>query len=326
MIYDRYYYSCLTQEQKQIYKLIYGGLQSFRRQIAIPRSGNADIYKIISAINFDNPHLFFVCFEKVRVSESQKECIYYPEYYFSKPKATQLWSVVQGKARAILQQIQGAEDYEKEVCLHDLLVQNIAYDEKAKSDLSRMPYSSTVLGVLLQKLALCEGIAKAVKLLLNCLGIKCLIAQGNLLAEKQNGHAWNIVKLYGKSVHLDVTNDLDLQGKGNVHHTFLNLTDAQIEKTHTMQMQYPVCMAEEYDYFIRNNLSVADKKDLERVLLDAYRNKARCAEFRLDSSWMIDEKTVMRSAMQTLLRHTALRAVRIMCCMNKEQGVVVLRW
>ena len=222
-------------------------------------------------------------------------------------------------------QIHVTDDYEKEVALHDILVQSISYDEEAKTDSSRAPYSSTILGVLLQKRALCEGIAKTVKLLLNCLGIKSIIAQGNLLEETQVGHAWNIVKLHGQPVHLDVTNDLDAQGQDVVHHTFLNLTDTRIAKTHTIQMKYPACISDEYDYFIRGGLLVSDIKDLKRIVLDAYRKKARSAEFRL-SSFKVDENAVMQSAMRILLRHTPLCTVQMTCCMNKEQGVVALRW
>ncbi len=325
MIYDRYYYSCLSGSEKKIYRLIYSGLQKFCGEIVVSDIAGMDLSKIIAAIDYDNPHLFYVRFEHYRTASEGLNTFYFPEYYFSKQKAARLWGSVQGKVKAILQQIRGTGDYEKETELHDLLVRSIAYDENAKKDFSRMSYSSTVLGVLLQKMALCEGIAKAVKLLLNCLGIKCLIVRGNLLAEKQVGHAWNIVKLYGKSVHLDVTNDLNLQGESNVSHTFLNLTDAQIGKTHIMQMQYPACIAKEYDYFIRNNLSIANKKDLKRVLLNAYRKKTRRVEFRF-ASLIIDENTVMHAAMQILLQHTELRAVQMMCCMNKEQGVVVLQW
>ena len=183
MIYDRYYYSCLSKAEKQIYKLIYSGLQNFRGQITVPRLAGLDICKIISAIDFDNPHLFYVCFEKVNTGESLSEVVFFPQYYFSKQEASSLYQTVQTKARTILHNIKGSDDYERELSLHDLLAQNIIYDERAKADSTRYKYSCTILGVLLYKCALCEGIAKTVKFLLNLLEIKCIVVHGKLLAE-----------------------------------------------------------------------------------------------------------------------------------------------
>ena len=325
MIYDRYYYSCLSKEEKQIYKLIYSGLQNFRGQIVVPRLAGLDIYKIISAIDFDNPHLFYVCFEKVNTLEGLSEVVFSPQYYFSKQEASLLYQTVQTKARAILYKVRGADDYEKELSLHDLLTENIIYDEKAKTDSSRHRYSCTILGVLLYKSAICEGIAKAVKFLLNLLGIKCIVVQGDLLAETDAGHAWNIVKLNGWAVHLDVTNDLDMQGFGAVHHTFFNLTDAQIAKTHRMGQKYPVCSSDRFDYFVRNALLVYSKKDLERILLHAHELNKRSVEVRVYGAGMTEEM-VTQAAMNILLHNTSLRAIHLASCENKAQGTSMLQW
>ena len=325
MIYDRDSYSCLAQEEKQIYTLIYSGLQNFRGQIVVPRLAGLDIYKIISAIDFDNPHLFYVCFEKVNTLEGLSEVVFSPQYYFSKQEASLLYQTVQTKARAILYKVRGADDYEKELSLHDLLTENIIYDEKAKTDSSRHRYSCTILGVLLYKSAICEGIAKAVKFLLNLLGIKCIVVQGVLLAETDAGHAWNIVKLNGWAVHLDVTNDLDMQGFGAVHHTFFNLTDAQIAKTHRMGQKYPVCSSDRFDYFVRNALLVYSKKDLERILLHAHELNKRSVEVRVYGAGMTEEM-VTQAAMNILLHNTSLRAIHLASCENKAQGTIMLQW
>ena len=326
MIYDRYYYySCLSKEEKQIYKLIYSGLQNFRGQIVVPRLAGLDICKIISAIDFDNPHLFYVCFEKVNTLEGLTEVVFSPQYYFSKQEASLLYQTVQTKVGAILQKVGGADDYEKELSLHDLLAEKIIYDEKAKTDSSRHRYSCTILGVLLYKSAVCEGIAKAVKFLLNLLEIKCIVVHGNLLAETDAGHAWNIVKLNGWAVHLDVTNDLDMQGFGTVHHTFFNLTDAQIAKTHSMEQKYPVCSSDRFDYFVRNALLVYGKKDLERILLCAYGLNKRCVEVRVYGAG-ITKEMVTQAAMNILLHNTSLRAIHLASCENKAQGTIMLQW
>ena len=324
MIYDRYYYSCLSKAEKQIYKLIYSGLQNFRGQITVPRLAGLDICKVISAIDFDNPHLFYACFEKVNTGESLSEVVFSPQYYFSKQEALLLYQTVQTKARTILHNIKGSDDYERELSLHDLLAQNIIYDEMAKTDSTRYKYSCTILGVLLYKCALCEGIAKTVKFLLNLLGIKCIVVHGKLLAETDVGHAWNIVKLNGWAVHLDVTNNLNKKPE-IMHHTYFNLTDMQIAKTHNMEQKYPVCNSNKFDYFVRNRLLVYNGKDLERILLRAHSLNKRSVEVRVCGA-NITETMVAQSAMNILLRYTSLRMVHLTSCENKAQGTIMLQW
>ena len=324
MIYDRYYYSCLSKAEKQIYKLIYNGVQNFQKQIVVPRLAELDICKIVSAIDYDNPHLFFVCFEKVNTAESLSEVVFFPEYYFSKQEALLLNQSVRTKAGTILRKVKGSDDYEKELALHDLLAKSIVYDEEAKADPTRHRYSCTILGVLLYKSAVCEGIAKAVKFLLNLLEIKCIVANGAMLAETDVGHAWNIVKLNGQAVHLDVTNDLDMQGFG-VHHTYFNLTDAQIANTHSMKQKYPVCCSDKFDYFVRNALLVYSKKDLKRILLHAYRLNKRNVEVRICGE-AITEEMIVQAAMKILLYNTPLRAVHLASSENKAQKTIMLQW
>ena len=58
----------------------------------------------------------------------------------------------------------------------------------------------TAYGALVNKEAVCEGYAKAYKLLLNAMGIECDVV---INAE----HAWNVVQLEGKWYLVDVTND-----------------------------------------------------------------------------------------------------------------------
>lgn len=53
------------------------------------------------------------------------------------------------------------------------------YDDVAKDNLLKFhARSNTILGVLFYKTAVCEGIAKTLKFLLNALDIKCIVVKG----------------------------------------------------------------------------------------------------------------------------------------------------
>ena len=66
------------------------------------------------------------------------------------------------------------------------------------NDPARVVLSHNIVGVFAKQKAQCEGIAKAVKVLLNAVDIKCIVATGNANGNGQNGpHAWNIVNIEG---------------------------------------------------------------------------------------------------------------------------------
>ena len=55
----------------------------------------------------------------------------------------------------------------------------------------------------------CEGMAKAVKILCDELGIWCIVALSDANPDKgiKYRHAWNVIRIDGKYYHLDVTFD-----------------------------------------------------------------------------------------------------------------------
>ena len=81
-------------------------------------------------------------------------------------------------------------EWEKEKYVHDFICENIRYDKLKK------PYSHEIIGPLGQGVGVCEGIAKAVKVLLDELGVWCVIAICGNNPDKgiKYRHTWNIVK------------------------------------------------------------------------------------------------------------------------------------
>lgn len=85
-------------------------------------------------------------------------------------------------------------DYDKILAAHEYLRSRVSYVDNGSYMVQ------TAYRALINKEAVCEGYAKAYKLLLNSMGIECDIV---INAE----HAWNVVQLDGKWYLVDVTND-----------------------------------------------------------------------------------------------------------------------
>lgn len=67
---------------------------------------------------------------------------------------------------------------EKELFIHDFIVKNVKYDKLKKE------YSHEIIGALGNGVAVCEGMAKAVKILCDELGIWCIVALSEANPEK----------------------------------------------------------------------------------------------------------------------------------------------
>lgn len=123
-----------------------------------------------------------------------------------------------------------SSDFEKEVIIHDLLCKTAQYDSEFDWDDANTVYSA--YGALVNGRAVCEGYARAFKLLCQYAGIECILVTGE---SKGVGHMWNMVKLEGNWYHVDVTWD-DLRAEP--HHTYLNLTEIDILADHDIDATY----------------------------------------------------------------------------------------
>lgn len=130
-----------------------------------------------------------------------------------------------------------------------------------------------IYGVINNRLAVCEGIAKFVKLTLNKLGIECFICGGKctLENEKIEDHAWNIIKIEEDYYHIDVTWDIrkdDAQNKRIVSYDYFNLDDANISRDHfDFNMSFE-CTSMLYNYHAIMGRFISGKKQLIQLLSD----------------------------------------------------------
>ncbi|KYH34153.1 transglutaminase-like superfamily protein [Clostridium tepidiprofundi DSM 19306] len=165
-------------------------------------------------------------------------------------------------------------DYEKELAIHDYIVNNAQYDRRifAESD-EKMPYTSyTAYGIIMEGKAVCEGYAEAMKRLCNKAGIECSIIVGyGIYNGSKEGHAWNIVNIQGKYYHVDVTWDDPLynDGKDKLYHTYFNITDGMIEKDHEWtKTDYTSCTSTEYSNLNINIPEYDSDGDLYKLVKD----------------------------------------------------------
>lgn len=154
-------------------------------------------------------------------------------------------------------------DYAKEKALHDYVVANTAYDydnylNGTISDDSYHPY-----GILVKGTGVCNGYSETMKLLLNMVGIECMVVTSD-----EMNHAWNIVKINGRYYQLDATWDDPVPDTaGEIRYNYFNLSDTMMGKDHVWDKQkYPVCSSMDENYFYQSGLVVRTGDELLAVI------------------------------------------------------------
>lgn len=118
-------------------------------------------------------------------------------------------------------------DVEKLMLLHEALVVNTTYTETTQWSNGSGCY--TAYGALVEGRAVCHGYTLAFDLLAERLGI-----QTEFVGSEGLNHAWNLVRLDGKTYHVDCTWD-DPDQMGKVLHRNFMLSDSGIKSTgHTV--------------------------------------------------------------------------------------------
>lgn len=211
----------LNTEERQIYDQIAACIRNIDSSVTITTSLDPNtIAKICEYYYYDHSEVFY--FNNVIPNLSYhysyvngvKTYISYtitPTYSMGKNQAISMRSQMGAAALQLLQAASGkTSDYDKVKALHDAVVLNTSYNMAAVDDPSGNPNSFTAYGVFVDKKAVCDGYARAMKILLGSAGVKSIYITGQ--ATNDNGatwvgHAWNIVSESNHWYYLDATFD-----------------------------------------------------------------------------------------------------------------------
>ena len=228
---DRYYYSRLSENGKIAYTLVLPEIYRHSPKIEIPRLNDSDFNSLIYALSYDNPDL--ICFSgECRLQRTGGVYYFIPEYTHTSSEHDALMQRLESAAGKILSsQNRYSGEYAKELYLHDSLCEVCSYDYADTADLTVSSYDALVNGS-----AVCEGYAKAFKLLLDRAGIKSYLVTGIARDESGNteGHMWNVVKLSGGNYYVDPTwDDMSVnEGLPESEHFYFNVNEQMLSRDH----------------------------------------------------------------------------------------------
>jgi len=215
-------------------------------------------------------------------------------------------------------------EWEKEKYIHDFICENVRYDKLKKA------YSHEIIGPLGQGVGVCEGIAKAVKVLCDALGIWCMIAICGNNPEKgiKYRHTWNIVRIDGQFYHLDATFDNSL-GKcsvtgAEIRYDYFNLDDKNIFRDHEpLIAPAPSCANGDHFYYKEKKLSFTKQEDVKKRVLQAAK-KGKLLTFHWRGGYLT--KQVLEELLEQIAEAGKERGKTPHVSLNWSQAVLRVRY
>ena len=240
-----YYYSSLTDDEKTEYTKIYNAYMEKKEFTVNVKSDRLD--SMFNCVLYDNPEIFWVG-STYSFSKSPSGVFVSPDYRFSDDEIKEKKILLSTEINRIIA-LAGSDssDFAREKYFHDYICKNTVYDLSTYDTFGDSAYS-----VLIDGKAICEGYARALKMLLDACGIYNYLVVGETKNEEGNmeGQMWNVVSVNGELYHVDITWD-DCDGElGEITYLYFNLPDRDIRHDHYNIMPYDNnCISLKYNYF-----------------------------------------------------------------------------
>ena len=297
------------------------GVKDLTDEIQLPQMDGESLYQVFFQMRLDHPEIFWLTGYKYKYYKGSPNLIFVPEYLFDKDKIREHQKAMQARVEKLVRPAKDRSDFEKEKYVHDFICENVRYDKLKKA------YSHEIIGPLGQGVGVCEGIAKAVKVLLDALGVWCIIAICGNNPEKgiKYRHTWNIVKINGVYYHLDVTFDNTLGQDGKeIRYDYFNLDDQQIFRDHEpLIAPAPACTDHDHFYYKEKKLSFTKQEDVYKRALQAAK-KGKVLTFHWRGGYFTRE--IFQELLE-LIRKAGKEKNKTACLqVNWAQAVIRLRY
>lgn len=297
-IYSKYFYSKLSDTEKKAYDRILGAWLNLERTVTLHApERKIDFQKVFKGLIDDNPELFYVVFNSLSVSHALGFATISVDFSMSNDEIENTKSKIFAKLQEFKNNIK-TKDIEKEI--HDHLATKVKY----ASD-TMLPTAHNICGPFLEGAAVCEGYARAFKLICDEMNISCITVTGVATDNKRaENHAWNIVRKGNNNYHVDVT------WNSSCRYTkiplYYNVSDNFIERDHTWNRTlFPRCSTlGEYE---REIIDINGKKSLGAAIEKMALNKKQ--SFILRFNRQFDSTTDVIKLIQNALKERSITIV-----------------
>jgi hypothetical protein len=317
---DKYAYNTLLDDEKALYANIVENASTLGLKVD-PEFQQVDKEtwdKVYGMVYNQEPQLFWM---SPRLQKPGR--IYYRNQDSEAIKTMQ--AEIDKTVSSLLSQMEGMSDFEKLDFMNTYLALNSTFlfgqETETEANYNSTIYNAFAGGTEKQGDVQCVGYAHAVQYLCDRTGIESMVITG--LNDKDESHAWNVVKVNGDWYNFDITWDdpiLDTPNYKNVRHMFVLVPDEWIlDKTHFSQnlkiysdgtsfkfFDPPACTSTAENWFIKKG-EVYDNAEravaeITRQLENAAANGLRTTEIMCKDKAVYDAVRGQMKSMQDSLK------------------------
>ena len=281
----KFFRSTLTERENKIYDQLYKEITNRKSEVSLAGVSLEQGKKIINAILADNPMFFYV--DSFSFSAALLSCVIRPVYRMAELQYRASIPQLEAAVYAYANQAQACSGSSMETIrkLHNLIVRKMRYHDDGVA-------SHTVIGPLVNRQGVCEGIAKSVKLICDRLRIPSAVIFGTALPQAQGtreNHAWNAIKIDGTWLYFDFTYDLTLNASNPcpslIRYDYFALSFDEISVDHSSDLSTLPQEKRSGSFFHLHNLVVQNQQELNRLIAKTVRGSSKDAAFKVSKAW-----------------------------------------
>lgn len=302
MIKNKYYYNRLTTKERNACDKLRMTIEALQAEIQFDEVLSLEeIENILYAISYDWPEYYYFCWAEKIIFYSDKTSVIL-QYHYPIKDIPRRNKMIQSKIQESLQKAKEANltsSFAKSIWIHNHISKLTTYDyDSLEEDVSerRKSEAHTIAGVFCRNTAVCEGIAKAYKLLCDCLGVECILVIGMAGNEpssvlEKNNHAWNIIKINGKYGHVDVTWDMCASRNSHQYcYDYFGVSDKVFSANHSCK-GYPACVEHgRLTYFEQTGKLFKNPTELKQYIGNELSGHPSKLYFQLDNTESLTDK------------------------------------
>lgn len=280
---ERYGYSTLTAEEKELYDAIVSGIEGLRFKICGEDAYSIEEWtKIYMMVYNQEPQLFYMG-SKIKVGKL---------FYTTKDadEINKMKKSIDAAADKLVQEAAGkSSTFEKLKVFHDYLVLNSTFQLSEDTN----NYNATIYNAFgsgeAQGNIQCAGYAKSIQYLCDKAGIDCMVITGE--TNKGESHAWNVIDVDGVWYNFDTTWDdpiLSNPNYKNLRYSYFLIPDKWIHNITHMHVNQkkmsdgsyitffnpPACTETAQNYFVKNGLVYNDKASADKAIREEIKKAA----------------------------------------------------
>ena len=317
---ENYYYNQLNKEQQKVYYAMKEGLLKMQESFPVWKLTNRELSDIYFMVRMDCPEIFYSVKFSYRYYPDSTAVELVPEYLFTKDKIKEHRQAMESRVKKLARQAESLDEKGKQLFIHDFIVKNVKYDKLKKE------YSHEIIGALGNGVAVCEGIAKAVKILCDALGIWCIVALSEANPDKgiKYRHAWNVVRINGSYYHMDATFDNTLSKDEVIRYDYMNLSDKQIFRDHEPVIwKVPECPDNDHCYYREKKVSWTTIEEVQKRTKQAVK-KNRILLFQWRGGYLTKE--ILTQLLEVFREEAAAKDRQAFVSVNWPQAVLCVKF